>query len=164
MNTNTANIKIDPLSASWDLPQVLSFRGENQNSWVVNPRSMFESPDVIYDLERIVQKRVGFLSARRIRKFAEYVEGWDGEDAKVLSSGSAMLLAGFLNQARFPTTPSFFLTRAGHLALSWEDEEGEIIDVLFQEKSCQVERLGQTNEFPVFTPLDLQNIARAILG
>ena len=119
----------------------------------------------ITDLAEITRKRVGFRAERRIKKLASYKKQWDGDEAKILSIDSATLTAGFLNYVKeFPTTPSFFLTLEGHMALSWEQENGESVNIVFQESSCRVNRNELVHEYLISSPLALQSVARVLMG
>lgn len=97
----------------------------------------FDFPkDVVKRLDGLGQHSQKILGAEivsRLEVFKKYDQNWDGEGAMPLRSGSIAMLDCFVNKfSDFGATPpSLFLTRAGNLQLSWEDESGEAVEVEF---------------------------------
>lgn len=118
---------------------------------------------VIEDLKRIIRKRLGYRAVSRLKKLASYRADWGYKGSMAMSSHSAELLSGFLQEfGEFDTKPSLFLTDQGHLELAWEDKSGQAISIVFHEGGYHVERGTISVDFPITNPQHIQNIARSL--
>lgn len=78
-------------------------------------------------------RHLGVNGIDRVKEFKTYKDGWDSGKGAALNEKSEENLHSFLRSRAegFPTQPSVFLTRAGNLRLSWENEDGDGIDLEF---------------------------------
>jgi hypothetical protein len=78
-------------------------------------------------------KHLGQNGVDRVKEFRTYKDGWDSGKGAALNGKSEENLRSFLlsRSDEFPTPPSVFLTRAGNLRLSWENQAGDGIDLEF---------------------------------
>ena len=78
-------------------------------------------------------KHLGENGVDRVREFKTYKDGWDSGKGAALNGKSEDNLRSFLRSRgeEFPTRPSVFLTRAGNLRLSWENRDGNGIELEF---------------------------------
>jgi hypothetical protein len=88
-----------------------------------------------YKLTENVISTIGEGVAQRFEDFQnEYSDGWNFGNGSSLSPYSTASLIYFVsNYKEFPTTPSLFLTTNGNLQLSWENQDGEEIEIEFFE-------------------------------
>ena len=98
--------------------------------WIDYPKDVVKRLDM---LGQQSQKILGAEIVSRLELFKKYDRGWDAEGAMPLRSGSLAMLDCFVNKLSDfgATPPSLFLTRAGNLQLSWEDESGGAVEVEF---------------------------------
>lgn len=132
--------------------------------WVRHPqRTLVATDKALEDLQTLIRERLGLRAAWRLKKLSKYMTGWDGEDAMALSKESAALTAAFLSDfVAFPSRPSLFLTRMGHLALSWENRAGNRIEIVFEPSEVRVTGGPLQGKFLGVSPQQLKRIARAL--
>ena len=89
------------------------------------------------DGDALLNSRLGAPGWKRLCDFSDYPDGW-GEHGTGLPLSPAALdtLRRVLVVVEFPTgfVPSVFLTKSGHLGLSWEDAEKKSIHLEFTPK------------------------------
>lgn len=125
--------------------------------------SIKSTPLALSNLIDVVRKRIGFFPARRVAKLASYEDAWDGDSAKAPSLESASLMTGFISEIKsFPTTPSFFLSREGYFAISWENLKNERIDIEFEDYYCSFRIGRKSSRFAINSILDIQSLLSSI--
>ncbi|MFZ2448108.1 MAG: hypothetical protein WAW37_17255 [Syntrophobacteraceae bacterium] len=76
---------------------------------------------------------LGSNATDRLEEFKNYDHGWDSGKGEPLSQISIAFVDTFANKYSElrNRVPSLFLTREGNLQLSWEDEDGQPVEVEF---------------------------------
>lgn len=128
--------------------------GEPLAGWLGRSMQVVKQLDGLGQNARML---LGTESQSRIEKFKKYEKGWDCGRGEPLNSESIALLDSFVNKfARFGhTPPSLFLTRNGNLQISWEDTDGNVIEVEFFPDRAEF-YIGRTEE-EGFVDIDPEN-------
>lgn len=106
-------------------------------------------------LERVTKTiavKLGAQAARRLKRLATFVDGWDQGHGRALTEGTLLGLERLLALADFADLDvALFLSRDGHLLLNWPDANGELVelDIARDSVMCFMASTGDELELPI---------------